>query len=227
MIINRDVDSDSFDEMETDRSYPDDGIDFRHGGWEGLKKGVDESMEDWSKLWEQRYEDDSDDDEEQDSRSRMRIVQAGLLVIVLAAIILAFMDSFKGGSAWGWRWKDCDVDEWGYSANGYEGENGLERRGVNVLHELGSRQDSSPAATMAPQRVFQIDAPVLGAGGFIFDGDNVTTSTVGAGADTDGTSGSGGCTVVLMEFSFANSFGKPFVGRLILFTSLPRRIRAG
>lgn len=195
--------------------------------WPGLKR-IDESCRSWSRRLEQRYDDDDEDEEEQ-SRSRMGIVQVGLLVIVLGSIFLAFLDSFSSTRHSNSYYEEEDGNrdqdlgpEW--EAGGV----GKEEVHVHIVRDLEYRQDSPAAsatflpldstafsssltavatgAVATPQRVFQVDAPVLGAGGFIFDGDNTTASTLGA--SESGTT----CSVTLMEFSFAESFGKPFVG---------------
>ncbi|KUJ18719.1 uncharacterized protein LY89DRAFT_582181 [Mollisia scopiformis] len=150
----------------------------------------------------------------------MGIVQVVLLVIVVGSIALAVLESFSKDG----YWKDCEVGEEKYFRTNPIAKG--EAVHVHVVRDLEIRQESNSAASFisittdsstisataaaaTPQRVFQVDAPVLGAGGFVFDGDNVTTSTVGASAD--GTTGQA-CSVTLMEFSFAESFGKPFVG---------------
>ncbi|KAF8852055.1 hypothetical protein BDZ45DRAFT_750058 [Acephala macrosclerotiorum] len=209
------VDMEKFDEL--DERLQDRGF------WPGLKRTMDESCRSWSRRLEQRYDDDKEEDDKEESRSRMGIVQVGLVIIVLGSIFLAFINSFSPTEH---RWHYYEQDD-GYREPDLKVE-GKDEVHDHIVRDLEYRQDQTPgasdasttsttttsasiaatAAAATPQRVFQVDAPVLGAGGFIFDGDNVTSSTLGG---TDSGSGSE-CSVTLMEFSFANSFGKPFVG---------------
>jgi hypothetical protein len=204
--------------------------------WAGLKSTAAQSLASWSRRWEQRYDDDDVDDEEQGFGSRMGIVQLGLLVIVLGSIALAFVDSFSTTGYWSWKnCKESFAEQRFFTSPSNRVQDGnVKERGVHVIRDLTYKQDSNTAAsfssietdststsagaaTATPQRVFQVDAPVLGAGGFIFDGDNVTASSIGSSADgnTNGVTGED-CSVTLMVFSFAGSFGKPFVGSLLV-----------
>ena len=70
-----------------------------------------------------------------------------------------------------------------------------------------SAAGSASPAIATPLRVFQVDTPVLAPNGVINDGDNDTTLAA--------TTAESSCSVTLMEFSFGDSFGKPFVGMAI------------
>lgn len=179
-----------------------------------------DGMKDWSRRWRQRYDGDDDGEDDTDSRPRIGIVQLGLFVIVLCSIFLAILNSFSPKMGY----LHCDyspVEPRFFTSSSHQApDEKIEGRRGNVLRarDLAIRQDpttapastassSAATATATPLRVFQVDTPVLGAGGLIFNGDNITTSTTGAG----GVSGES-CSVTLMEFVFGDSFGKPFVG---------------
>ena len=83
--------------------------------------------------------------------------------------------------------------------------------------ELVARQDASTSTTTSPilssngvLNVFQVSLPVLGPFGLLNGNLLTDNSTDDTGNDT--TTAKPSCQVTLMEFSFANSFGKPFVG---------------
>jgi len=70
-----------------------------------------------------------------------------------------------------------------------------------------STSSASPTST-TPVEIFQVFSPVLGSTGLI--GSNGPVANTSA-AEASGTS----CQVTLMEYSFADSFGKPFVGMFV------------
>ena len=77
-------------------------------------------------------------------------------------------------------------------------------------------RDDATSATGVLQ-VFQVNSPVLGSDGIIDGGSNASLAPGEVGAAASG--GNGTCNITLMEFTFANSFGKPFVGELLALRS--------
>jgi hypothetical protein len=86
---------------------------------------------------------------------------------------------------------------------------------ISSLIDSSSVPLASPASTI-PVQVFQVFPPVLGSTGLIESNRAVANTNV---TDASGSS----CQVILMEHSFATSFGKPFVGVLKDETSLKAR----
>jgi Peptide N-acetyl-beta-D-glucosaminyl asparaginase amidase A len=77
---------------------------------------------------------------------------------------------------------------------------------ISSLTISSSTSSASPSST-TPVEIFQVFSPVLGTTGLV--GSN------GPVANTTATEASGSsCQVTLMEHSFSDSFGKPFVGTL-------------
>lgn len=89
----------------------------------------------------------------------------------------------------------------------------------DVPHALAARQDTTPTTTSSATassttalNVFQVSLPVLGSSGSISVNslnDNSTDATGNASATAKPS-----CHVTLMEFSFVDSFAKPFVGMI-------------
>lgn len=233
-IQDMEVMDDLGERVEKGRGVEEDGFG------RGLRREIERGVRAWSEWWERRYDDDDEDEGDSTSRSRigrrMGIVQVVLLVIVLSSIALAFVDSFSSSRRYEKDWRDRECED-GYgdrdldSVSSNEGEGqGNSQVHDHVLRDLELVQRDSASSTSiasiasigiamatavaTPLRVFQVDAPVLGAKGFIFDGDNVTATGLGGGDESENGGIEGGCSVTLMEFTFAQSFGKPFVGML-------------
>jgi hypothetical protein len=77
---------------------------------------------------------------------------------------------------------------------------------ISSLTVSSSTSSASPSST-TPVEIFQVVSPVLGSTGLIGSGGPVANATA---SEASGSS----CQVTLMEHSFADSFGKPFVGML-------------
>ena len=86
---------------------------------------------------------------------------------------------------------------------------------ISSLIDSSSVPLASSTSTI-PVQVFQVFPPVLGSTGLIESNGTVANTNV---TDASGSS----CQVILMEHSFATSFGKPFVGVLKDETSLKAR----
>lgn len=106
--------------------------------------------------------------------------------------------------------------------------------GQSSLAHSGPLDETGPLAPISRarplQEVFQIHAPVLTTAGPLTvdedasddgwvdvssDGDAAMNGAHGGNGHESGTDeGQGACTVVLMEHSFGQSYGRPFVGRL-------------
>jgi len=74
------------------------------------------------------------------------------------------------------------------------------------LLSTSTTDSSQSSSTVAVQEVFQVSTPVAQPQGNIYDdsSDNISNSSAARTSQ--------GCQVMLMNFTFANSFGKPFVG---------------